>query len=137
MGYIVLAAHATAGRWDLLPGLIASGIGLAFTWTPVFSLATRDLSPRLGGIASGVISTLQELGTVLGAAVVGALLQHALVAELHHHPYAAAFTGAFRSSALLPIGAMAFAAAACLAVRSRAAGNDEAAAVEEPEAVAV
>ena len=33
--------------------------------------------------------------------------------------------------------AMAFAAAACLAVRSRAAGNDEASAVEEPEAVAV
>jgi EmrB/QacA subfamily drug resistance transporter len=119
MGYIVWAAHPTAGPWDLLPGLVASGIGLAFTWTPVFSLATRDLSPRLGGVASGVISTLQELGTVLGAAVVGALLQHRLAAELQHHLYGQAFTTAFRGSALLPILAMAFAAAACLAVRSR------------------
>jgi EmrB/QacA subfamily drug resistance transporter len=121
MGYIDWAANATAGRWDLLPGLIASGVGLGFIWTPVFSLATRDLSPNLGGVASGVVSTLQELGTVLGAAVVGAYLQHRLVAELNHHLYGAAFTDAMRWSLLLPIVAMALAAVAALAVRSRAA----------------
>ena len=50
----------------------------------------------------------------------------------------AAFTAAFRSSALLPILAMAFAAAACLAVRSRAVVQGaEPAAVEELQTIAV
>jgi EmrB/QacA subfamily drug resistance transporter len=137
MGYIDWAARATTDRWDLLPGLIASGVGLGFTWTPVFSLATRDLSPRLGGVASGVISTLQELGTVLGAAIVGALLQHRLALELHHHLYGPAFTTALRYSVLVPILAMAIAAAACLAVRSRATTAETAAPIDKPEAIAV
>ena len=54
-GYIDWAAHANSGRWDFVPGLVLSGLGMGCIWTPVFSIATRDLRPDLAGVASGVV----------------------------------------------------------------------------------
>lgn len=45
--------------------------------------ATRSLDPKLAGVAAGVINTLQELGTVVASAAVGALLQNRLALALH------------------------------------------------------
>src|SRR5205823_10775024 len=83
MAYIALIAQVSSNRWAFVPGLVVGGIGMAGIWTPVFSLATRDLQPRLAGVASGVISTVQELGAVIGSAAIGALLQNQLAADLH------------------------------------------------------
>jgi len=88
-GYIDLAAQANSGRWDFTPGLILSGLGMGFIWTPVFSIGTRDLPAHLGGVASGVINTIQELGGVLASAVVGAFLQNRLALALHDQAVAA------------------------------------------------
>jgi hypothetical protein len=88
-GYIDWAAHVDSGRWAFTPGLIASGLGMGFIWTPVFSIATRDLPTHLGGVASGVINTIQELGGVLASAVVGAFLQNRLALALHDRAVAA------------------------------------------------
>lgn len=84
MAYIAWTAQVTSNRWSLVPGLVVAGIGMAGIWTPVFSLATRDLQPRLAGVASGVISTIQELGAVIGSAAIGAVLQNQLAADLHN-----------------------------------------------------
>ena len=81
--YIDWMARADAGRWNFLPGLIAGGVGMGFIWTPLYSLATRDLRPELAGMASGILSTIQELGTVIAGAAVGALLQNRLADTLH------------------------------------------------------
>ena len=82
-GYIDWAAQADSGRWAFTPGLILSGLGMGFIWTPVFSIATRDIPAHLAGVASGVINTIQELGGVLASAVVGAFLQNRLALALH------------------------------------------------------
>src|SRR5205823_15004372 len=58
-GYIDWAAQANSGRWDFTHGLIVSGLGLGSIWTPVYSISTRDLPNRLGGVASGVIDTIK------------------------------------------------------------------------------
>lgn len=81
--YIAWVAQADSSRWVFTPGLIVSGIGMGFIWTPIFSLATRDLKPHLAGVASGVVSTIQELGAVIASAAVGALLQNQLATALH------------------------------------------------------
>src|SRR5882672_11343931 len=83
IAYMDWAAQADSGRWVFLPGLIVSGLGLGCVWTPVYSIATRSLNPTLGGVASGVINTLQELGTVIASAAVGAVLQNRLASALH------------------------------------------------------
>ena len=76
--YVVMTVAADADRWALLPGLIVAGIGMAGIWTPLYDLATRTLQPRFAGAASGVLSTIQELGAVLATAVIGAVLQNQL-----------------------------------------------------------
>jgi EmrB/QacA subfamily drug resistance transporter len=83
VAYIDWVAQADSSRWAFLPGLIISGLGLGCVWTPVFSIATRSLDPKLAGAASGVINTIQELGTVIASAVIGALLQNRLATALH------------------------------------------------------
>ena len=108
-GYIDWAARSDSGRWVFTPGLIASGLGMGLIWTPVFSIATRDLPAHLGGVASGVVNTIQELGAVLASAIIGAFLQNRLALSLHDHAVAAArqlpfeyrarFVNGFRSAA--------------------------------------
>lgn len=100
MAYVDWAVHADSGRWTFLPGLILSGLGMGFIWTPVYSLATRDLPAEMGGVASGVISTLQEFGTVIASAVIGAVLQNRLAVALHDQAVARAgvLPQAFRGS---------------------------------------
>jgi EmrB/QacA subfamily drug resistance transporter len=81
--WIALNAHADSSRWAFAPGLVVSGLGMGFIWTPLFSVATRDLRPELAGVASGVVNTIQELGGVIASAAVGALLQNRLAIALH------------------------------------------------------
>ncbi|TMD65749.1 MAG: DHA2 family efflux MFS transporter permease subunit [Chloroflexi bacterium] len=83
IGYIAWTAQVGSNRWSFVPGLVIAGVGMAGIWTPVYSLATRDLQPRLAGVASGVISTVQELGAVIGSAAIGAVLQNQLATDLH------------------------------------------------------
>ncbi|MDQ2952229.1 MAG: DHA2 family efflux MFS transporter permease subunit [Chloroflexota bacterium] len=82
MGFAAYSVSADGDRWALLPGLIVSGIGMAGVWTPLYDLGTRTLQPRLAGAASGVFSTIQELGAVLATAVIGAVLQNQLATSL-------------------------------------------------------
>src|SRR5438309_8726634 len=88
-GYIDWAAQAHAGRWDFTPGLILSGLGMGCIWTPVFTIGTRDLPAHLGGVASGVINTIQAMGGVFASAVVGAVLQNRIALALHDRAVAA------------------------------------------------
>ncbi len=115
--FIAWTAQADSGRWDFVPGLVLSGVGMGFIWTPVYNLATRDLRPELGGVASGVLNTIQELGAVVASASVGALLQNRLATALHdravesagqlpaqfREPFVQAFSGAAKGG--LEIGA--------------------------------
>ena len=82
LGFIAWTVSADGSRWALLPGLILMGIGMSGVWTPVYDLATRDLKPELAGTASGVLNTMQELGTVIASAAIGAVLQNQLATSL-------------------------------------------------------
>jgi EmrB/QacA subfamily drug resistance transporter len=83
-GWIAYTVSADGDRWALLPGLVVAGLGMAGVWTPLFDLGTRTLKPRLAGAASGVFSTIQELGAVLATAVIGAVLQNQLATALRN-----------------------------------------------------
>ena len=69
-------------RWALAPALVVAGLGMGCVWVPVFGLATRDLQPRLAGVASGVLDTVQEIGSVVATAVIGAVLQARLAGAM-------------------------------------------------------
>jgi EmrB/QacA subfamily drug resistance transporter len=88
--FIAWDVQADSSRWSVVPGLVISGVGMGFIWGPVFQLATRNLPVHLAGVASGTMSTIQELGAVLASATVGALLQNRLSVSLHHQATIAA-----------------------------------------------
>jgi len=98
LAYIAWTVSADGGRWALLPGFILMGIGMSGVWTPVYDLATRDLKPELAGTASGVLNTMQELGTVVASAAIGAVLQNQLATSLRSEAisYSSQLPAAFR-----------------------------------------
>jgi EmrB/QacA subfamily drug resistance transporter len=80
MGSIALIAQASSAWYDfLLPQLIA-GIGIGCTFAPMTTVALRNVNPMMAGAASGVFNTTRQVGTVIGTAGVGALLQNRLIA---------------------------------------------------------
>jgi EmrB/QacA subfamily drug resistance transporter len=76
----VLSGSATTTTF-LLP-LIVAGAGMGFVFAPMTTEAMRDITPQMSGAASGVLNTARQIGSALGAAVVGAVLQNRLLAAM-------------------------------------------------------
>lgn len=94
MAWIVVNARPDSSQWSFVPALVVAGVGLGAVWTPVFGLATRDLPPSRAGVAAGVLDTVQEFGSVLATAVLGAVLANHLADGVQEQ--------AVRASAALP-----------------------------------
>ncbi|WP_323636564.1 MFS transporter [Pectobacterium polaris] len=63
----------------LIPVLVVVGAGQGFIMTPLLNLVLGFVDEAQAGMASGVISTVQQVGAALGVAVVGILFGTALV----------------------------------------------------------
>lgn len=77
----------------LIPALIVIGGAQAMIMTPLLNLVLGFVEERQAGMASGVISTLQQVGAALGVAAVGILFGAALGTGLDGQAarYASAF----------------------------------------------
>lgn len=54
---------------DLLPGFLLTGAGLGFSFVPVSIAALGGITNREAGLASGLITTSQQIGGAIGLAV--------------------------------------------------------------------
>jgi EmrB/QacA subfamily drug resistance transporter len=54
---------------DLLPGFLLTGVGLGFSFVPVSIAALTGVTGREAGLASGLITTNQQIGGALGLAI--------------------------------------------------------------------
>lgn len=66
--YSQIPAHASFAS-DLLPGYLLVGLALPFTWIPVSIAALAGVQAHEAGLASGLISTAQQVGGAIGVAV--------------------------------------------------------------------
>jgi EmrB/QacA subfamily drug resistance transporter len=80
MGSIALIAQPSSAWYDFLAPQLVAGIGIGCTFAPMTTVALRNVSPMMAGAASGVFNTTRQVGTVIGTAGVGALLQNRLIA---------------------------------------------------------
>jgi EmrB/QacA subfamily drug resistance transporter len=71
-----------AGFWDLLPGLVIGGAGMALVMTPMSAAAMGSVPVAKAGVASGVLNTSRQIGGALGIAVLGAILTSRQETEL-------------------------------------------------------
>jgi hypothetical protein len=108
---IIISVAGPATRWyDLVPGFVVCGLGVGCTMSPMQTIATRNVPPRLAGAASGVLNTVRQTGSALGSAIVLAVLESQLGAG---H----GFVSSMRVAVAIPIGVLLAGAALSLAVK--------------------
>ncbi|HEY8581959.1 MAG TPA: MFS transporter [Capillimicrobium sp.] len=70
-GFVLLAqlepgdAYLTA----LVPAMVAMGVGIGVLMVPMTAAATAGVGPELAGLASGLVTTFQQIGGAVGLAV--------------------------------------------------------------------
>jgi EmrB/QacA subfamily drug resistance transporter len=92
LGSAIVTGVATVSSTQLtffLPWVLA-GVGLGLVFAPMTTIAMRHIQPAMAGAASGVLNTTRQLGSVIGAAVVGAVLQNQLATAFHDQAVTAA-----------------------------------------------
>ena len=60
--------------WNLLPGLLVGGIGMALTMTPSAAAAVRAVPVDKSGVGSAVLNAFRQVGGSLGIALMGAIM---------------------------------------------------------------
>jgi EmrB/QacA subfamily drug resistance transporter len=60
--------------WNLLPGLLVGGVGMAITMAPTTSAAMGSVPVDQAGVGSAVINSMRQVGGSLGIAIMGALV---------------------------------------------------------------
>jgi EmrB/QacA subfamily drug resistance transporter len=80
MGALAFIAQVDSAWYAFLAPQAIAGIGIGCTFPPMTTVAMRNVNPMMAGAASGVFNTTRQVGTVIGTAGVGALLQNRLIA---------------------------------------------------------
>jgi len=62
------------GFWNLFPGLIIGGIGMALTMTPTTAAAMGSVAVDKAGVGSAVLNSMRQVGGALGIAIMGAIV---------------------------------------------------------------
>lgn len=76
MGGVLLTvylARAQLTSWDLIPALFVAGTGMGLVVAPLIDVVLAGVAPRHAGSASGVLTTVQQVGGAFGVAVIGVI----------------------------------------------------------------
>ncbi len=74
-----LLVSTTTSGFALVPPLFVYGLGVGFATAQLTSLVLSDVPPEQSGLASGANSTLRQVGSALGIAILGTILFSTLV----------------------------------------------------------
>ena len=84
--------NVSTGWTHLIPGFVLTGLGAGLVNTPLASTAVGVVDHTRAGMASGINSTLRQVGTATGVAALGSLLatqsRSVIVSDLAHTPLA-------------------------------------------------
>jgi EmrB/QacA subfamily drug resistance transporter len=70
-----------SSEWThFIPGFVVAGIGAGFINVPLASTAVGVVEPARAGMASGINSTLRQVGIATGVAALGAIFSHHVTA---------------------------------------------------------
>jgi EmrB/QacA subfamily drug resistance transporter len=78
--FIFSRLDASSDFWDLLPGLIVGGLGMALVMTPTTAAAMGSVPVDKAGVGSAVLNSMRQVGGSLGIAVMGAIVASAVSA---------------------------------------------------------
>lgn len=93
---------------NLLPSFILTPLGMGMTFMPIIAAATSGVPGKEAGLASGLITTSQQMGGALGLAILSGIAASTTAASLHLGATAALVHG-FDRAILVAAGFMLFA----------------------------
>ncbi len=99
MTWLSVEMTPTTPIWRIVLPLTATGVGMAFIWSPLAATATRNLASDVAGAGSGVYNATRQVGSVLGSAGMAAFMTTRISAEM---PLAADGPGGEGSVTQLP-----------------------------------
>ncbi|HEY3107079.1 MAG TPA: MFS transporter [Gaiellaceae bacterium] len=80
--FIFSRLDASSTFWNILPGLLVGGLGMAFVMTPTTAAAMGSVPVDKAGVGSAVLNSGRQVGGSLGIAVMGAIV----LSEVHGIP---------------------------------------------------
>ena len=87
----------------VLPGLLIMPIGYGLSFAPMYRAATTGVPPRYAGLASGLITTSQQMGGALGLAVISGTAA-SVTASLTHDTLPQALTSGYDAGMAVAAG---------------------------------
>jgi EmrB/QacA subfamily drug resistance transporter len=112
--FIFSRLDASSDFWDILPGLIVGGFGMALTMTPTTSAAMGSVPGDKAGVGSAVLNSMRQVGGALGIAVIGAIIAESVNAAPGTPESAAQFVTGYQHA--LTVAALIALAGAVLSV---------------------
>jgi EmrB/QacA subfamily drug resistance transporter len=117
LGLLLFARAPVGGNFllDVLPGMLALGVGAAFGFMAVILASTAGVPEHEAGLASGLVNTSQQMGGALGLATLAAVAT--LVTDLADPgSYAAALNSGYHVAFLVGAVCVVVGAVAALAL---------------------
>jgi EmrB/QacA subfamily drug resistance transporter len=105
---------AQSSWWDIVPGLLVGGVGMAVTMAPTTAAAMASVPVDKAGVGSAVINSMRQVGGSLGIAIMGALVATTVSVQPFDHRYAGEFVPGYHRA--LHVGAAILLAGAAVAV---------------------
>ena len=106
--------EADSSWWDIVPGLVVGGLGMAITMAPTTAAAMGSVPVDKAGVGSAVINSMRQVGGSLGIAIMGALVATTVNVAPFSRRYADQFVPGYHRA--LHVGALILLAGAVVAV---------------------
>ena len=100
--------------WNILPGLLVGGFGMAITMAPTTAAAMGSVPVDKAGVGSAVINSMRQVGGSLGIAIMGTLVASRVNVGPANPAYAVQFVDGYHRA--LQVGAAILLAGAVIAV---------------------
>jgi EmrB/QacA subfamily drug resistance transporter len=110
--------------WDLFPGLLVGGVGMALAMTPTTAAAMGSVAVDKAGVGSAVLNSMRQVGGSLGIAIMGAILASYVTVPRTDPRALGQFVDGFQA-ALLVAAAIAFSASIIAVTFVRKVRHDE------------
>jgi EmrB/QacA subfamily drug resistance transporter len=133
---LLVFARMDAGSdfWDLLPGLLVGGVGMALSMTPTTAAAMGAVPVEKAGVGSAVLNSMRQVGGSLGIAVMGAIVtSHVQPVSTPTPETASQFVSGFQDALMVAAG-IAFVAAIVAVTTVRKHRHADAAEIAEAAA---
>lgn len=105
---------AESSWWNIVPGLVVGGIGMAITMAPTTAAAMGSVPVDKAGVGSAVINSMRQVGGSLGIAIMGAVIATYVNVRPFDPRYATQFVPGYHRA--LEVGAAILLAGAVVAV---------------------